>query len=306
MNIDKLVDEGIKDMDIKVPDITSAVMTSITNKKTRVTHKRLLVFAALFVMTFATVFASNWIDFKEDGTYIIKSEDKQWQSEFDIKYDNDSYLKYVKLSEELNIKANRDGVDYMGYLDSSDYEKPFYLVSNSIESYDRDHLDDFHTSTEHEWIGAVEKSMPDEYDFYLAIVQNTFPAEYLNTWYDQMEIDALEDQLYYEEVVAERSLFNINMSYFYWDSQYMNTIKASITTESSFKSSDSELINSEILIFGDYQGVYSVLKDEFIIIELVYKGNLLSVSGKVKTDSKELMSKIISDIISELERNTHD
>lgn len=306
MNIDKLVDEGIKDMDIKVPDITSAVMTSITNKKTRATHKRLLVFAALFVMTFATVFASSWIDFKKDGTYIIKSEDKQWQSGIVNKYDHDSYLKYTKLAEELNIKAGHDGVDYMGYLNSSDYEEPFYLVSNSYESYDKDHLDDFYDSTEHEWIGAVEKSMPDEYDLYLAFVQNTFPAEYLSTWYDQMEIDALEDQLYYEEVVAERSLFNINMSYFYRDSQYMNTITASITTESSFNGTDSELISSEVLTFGDYQGVYSVTKDEFIMIELDYKGNLLSVSGKVKNDPKELMSKIITDIISELENNTHD
>lgn len=298
MNTD-LLSERLKNMDVDEIDITSSVMNKINVKRLRKPRKILLI-AALIAMTVSVVFAGVWIVINEDGSYVIKTEEKQWHTVFDLETNHERDKIYTDLYNELIEVSNREGKDLIGYFIDEGFETPLILTSNRQTFYSLSRMEAFYSTYDHEWIQIVENNMPDNYSLSGASAQITYSDEYYNSWIEHAENFAENGQLYYEEIDAVGIPAQLKLRFSRASEGTIRHFNASIVMVSSEGSVQSNKSDSEIVTIEGYDGVLTNLSGNYKLLEVSYDDNLLTLHANLKNDGAAVLIDTMKNIIKDL------
>ena len=288
---DEMLNNKIKNVNINKIDVVSKVMDNINGKKIGNVRKRVILIAAILILSVSVVFASSWIIFNQDDSYTITTEDKQWNTVFDLDDNEELVTKFFELYNELSEIALNEEKDLIGYYYTDELENPLILTTKMTEYFSKSRMDEFYDAHQSEWTDVVEKSIPKNFSLNGASVQTTYSNEYYKSWIEHAENIAINGELYYEEIDAKEKPFSMKLRYSRVGDGTVYRLDASIVMEASVNSIDSNHVESEIVDVRGYEAVYTNLDGNYKLLELEFKDNLLSLHGKLKSDSKEIRVK---------------
>ncbi|KAB3525657.1 hypothetical protein [Alkaliphilus serpentinus] len=262
--------ERLKNIEVNEIDVTSRVMNKIRSKKR--TPRKIILIAAMIVMSVSMVFAGAWIVINQDGSYTIKTEQKTWFTQFDINDDVDKeiYELYTNVYKDLIEISNTEGKDLIGYYMDEGLEAPFVFTSNRLKRYSISKMEEFYSNYDHPWVEIVKNSVPSDYSLSGASVNTTYPKEYFNSWIEHAEMLAEEGLLYYEEIDSAEILALLRLDFAKASQGTVRHFTASINMVSINNSVQSRNSDSQIVSIEGYDGVFTNLSGNYKLLEVVY------------------------------------